>query len=61
MTGFDDKLNEDKIRMDVLIKQMEEMANAPKEELGKRQPGERGKYEVSRTQDACRDVLRTMA
>lgn len=26
-------------------KLMEEMANAPREELGKRQPGERGMYE----------------
>lgn len=35
-----------------LAKMMEEMANVPKEEYGKRQPGERGKYEASRTPDA---------
>lgn len=31
-----------------LNKMMEEMANAPKEEYGKRQPGERGMYETKR-------------
>lgn len=29
-------------------KMMEEMANQPKEELGKRQPGERNSYELQR-------------
>lgn len=38
-----------KLTMERLSKMMEEMANAPKEEYGKRQPGERGKYETSRT------------
>lgn len=32
-----------------ISKTMEEMADAPKEEYGKRQPGERGMYEIQRT------------
>lgn len=35
--------------LDKLSEMMEEMANAPKEEYGKRQPGERGMYETART------------
>ena len=30
---------------------MEEMARAPKEKMGKRQPGERGAYEMDQRQD----------
>ncbi len=37
-------------QMDVerMLELMEEMANAPKEEMGKRQPGERCTYEIQR-------------
>jgi len=34
-----------------LSKIMEEMAGAPKEPVGKRQPGERGAYETDSRQD----------
>lgn len=34
--------------LEKLSKLMEEMANVPKEEYGKRQPGERGMYEIQR-------------
>lgn len=40
-------------QMEKLIEKMEEFANAPREEYGKRQPGERGMYEIQR-----RDNLR---
>ncbi len=32
-----------------LLSMMEEMANQPKEEMGKRQPGERCMYEIGRS------------
>lgn len=35
-----------------LQKMMEEMAGAPKEEMGKRQPGEKGMYEIRRPLEA---------
>lgn len=35
-------------QMEKLIEQMEEFANAPREEYGKRQPGEKGMYEIQR-------------
>lgn len=34
---------------EALVALMEEMANAPKEGLGKRQPGEKGAYELERS------------
>lgn len=34
-------------------KMMEEMANAPREEYGKRQPGERCMYEIQRIENAA--------
>jgi hypothetical protein len=34
--------------MDEVLRMMEEMANQPKEEYGKRQPGERCMYEINR-------------
>ena len=34
---------------------MEEMANAPREEMGKRQPGERGMYEIQRRKNREND------
>lgn len=33
------------IKTNKLMKQMEEMAKAPKEPMGKREPGEKGSYE----------------
>lgn len=33
------------LELDKLVKLMEEMAGAPREEMGKREPGERGMYE----------------
>jgi hypothetical protein len=36
--------------IEYIIKLMEEMANMPKEELGKRQPGEKCKYEEVHSQ-----------
>lgn len=38
-------------QMEKLIEQMEEFANAPREEYGKRQPGERGMYEIQRREN----------
>ena len=35
--------------IELLWKRMEEMANQPKEEHGKRQPGERCMYEIQRS------------
>lgn len=99
MSGFEDKLNEDKIRSNIaatmpletprkpvqefsgggshtptlddtkrtseapiefkwdieeLEKMMEEMADAHREPLGTRQPGERGMYEIQRREEAAR-------
>jgi hypothetical protein len=39
-----------------LQQMMEEMANAPKEEYGKRTPGERCMYEIQR-RDSSRDPI----
>lgn len=46
---FWDKASE--ITVENLNQMMEEMANAPKEPIGKRQPGERGMYEIQRRED----------
>lgn len=39
------------IEIETITEMMEEMAGGPKEEFGKRQPGERGKYESSTLQE----------
>lgn len=44
---------ENKQEIEFLEKLMEEMANAPREEMGKRQPGERGMYERQRIENAA--------
>lgn len=36
------------VDVDKIMKMMEEMANQPKEEYGKRQPGEKCMYEIQR-------------
>lgn len=54
MNEIEDNISEDTpIRLNYIdvseyMKKMEELANAPKEEYGKRQPGERGMYEIQR-------------
>lgn len=50
-TWFDGKphLSPDQEELIQLGRMMEEMANAPKEEYGKRTPGERGMYEIQRS------------
>ncbi len=47
LSGFDKPVDGAKIRenIEAYVKMMEEMANAPKEEHGKRQPGEMCAYE----------------
>lgn len=42
---------ENKQEIEFLEKLMEEMANAPREELGVRQPGERCMYEIQRREN----------
>jgi len=48
ITLEDEQLEEhNRLTIERLSAMMEEMANGPKEEFGKRQPGEKGKYETS--------------
>jgi hypothetical protein len=44
-------MTELKFDLEKLEKIMEEMANAPREEMGKRQPGERCMYEIQRKEN----------
>jgi len=46
-----EEVKQHKMEVEKLSKLMEEMTNAPKEEMGKRTPGERGMYEIQRLQE----------